>query len=178
MKICRKTSFPWEYAWIAFSGDMSNVFNTDKSVYHYPKHVGNELLELCTKKEKSPYPYVAILYKIIHYLLNGNEKEKDVVEQIKNYINFNYMNDLSVDKLSFIFSFERSYLYRLFKNKTGVSVKEYITKTRMHQAIVLLEKGYSVSSTAFSVGYKDEFNFSKAFKKRYAISPKNYMKNN
>jgi AraC-like DNA-binding protein len=41
----------------------------------------------------------------------------------------------------------------------------------MKSAKNLLEKGYSVSSTAFMVGYKDEFNFSKAFKKHFLVAP-------
>ena len=87
------------------------------------------------------------------------------------------MEDLSIKKLSSLFGFERTYLYRLFKKKVGVSIKDYVIKTRMNKAKLFLEKGYNVNSTATLVGYNDSFNFSKAFKKHYGISPNNITKN-
>ena len=82
-----------------------------------------------------------------------------------------------IKKLSSLFGFERTYLYRLFKKKVGVSIKDYVIKTRMNKAKLFLEKGYNVNSTATLVGYNDSFNFSKAFKKHYGISPNNITKN-
>ena len=35
-----------------------------------------------------------------------------------------------------------------------------------------MEKGYAVGETAFAVGYKDPFNFSKAYKRHFGVSPK------
>ena len=74
------------------------------------------------------------------------------------------MNSITVSSVSDYFRFERSYLYRIFKNYTGMSVKEYITKTRLEHAAILLKNGYSVIETAFAVGYNDPTNFSKAYK--------------
>ena len=51
-----------------------------------------------------------------------------------------------------------------------------LLKTDKNIDKILLEKGYSVCSTAFMVGYKDEFNFSKAFKSLFNTSPSNYKK--
>ena len=44
----------------------------------------------------------------------------------------------------------------------------------METANKLLSERYAVGVTAGAVGYKDEFNFSKAFKKYYGAPPKNY----
>jgi AraC-like DNA-binding protein len=81
------------------------------------------------------------------------------------------MHDLRVEELAHTFGFERSYLFRIFKARYGMSVKDYITKTRMENAKKLLMAGYTVCETAGLVGYEDEFNFSKAFKRYFGISP-------
>ncbi|MBE5733393.1 MAG: helix-turn-helix transcriptional regulator, partial [Clostridiales bacterium] len=70
------------------------------------------------------------------------------------------------------FGYERSYLYRIFKNHLGVGIKEYIIKTRMEHAQILLKQGYSVNKTSLAVGYKDQTNFSKAYKKHFGVPPK------
>jgi AraC-like DNA-binding protein len=86
------------------------------------------------------------------------------------------MNTLSVEQLSELFAFERSYLFRIFKARFGIGVKEYLTSVRMERAIGFLSDGHSVSECAALVGYGDEFNFSKAFKKKFGASPNQYKK--
>ena len=88
----------------------------------------------------------------------------------------NYMENLTVDALARAFGFERSYLFRLFKAKYTIGVKDYITEVRMKNAKRFLSEGHSVSVTAGMVGFKDEFNFSKAFKKHFGISASEFKK--
>jgi transcriptional regulator GlxA family with amidase domain len=66
----------------------------------------------------------------------------------------------------------------VFKNAYGVGIKDYITKMRMDEARLLLEKGYSVYNTACAVGYGDSSNFSKAYKKHFGNSPSKKAPNN
>ena len=82
------------------------------------------------------------------------------------------MNELSALAISDYFGYERSYLYRIFRNYSGMGIKEYIIKTRMEHAKLLLKNGYSVSNTALGVGYKEQSNFSKAFTKHFGTPPK------
>jgi two-component system response regulator YesN len=86
------------------------------------------------------------------------------------------MNDLKVDEIAKIFGFERSYLFRIFKAKYGIGLKEYIVKVRTDWAKKFLADGYSVVDTSFMVGYRDEFNFSRGFKKFVGVSPMEYKK--
>lgn len=162
---------PWEYVWIAFEGKIANIFNTDRSVYLYPKEIAQSLLALIKKEESSPNIFISILYQLIYSIFSNKHDNSDVVSKIIQYINFNYMTDITVKNLSLQFGYEQSYLYRLFKKKTKMSIKEYIIKTRMEQAKALLSLGYTVSKTAFAVGYSDTFNFSKSYKKYFGIAP-------
>ena len=77
----------------------------------------------------------------------------------------------SAEDIAEMFNYERSYLHRLFKERYGMTVKQYMTEVRMRQAKRLLKAGHSVIETAYQTGYGNEFNFSKAFKKFFGVPP-------
>ena len=82
------------------------------------------------------------------------------------------MEDISVESISSAFGFERSYLFRIFKKRYEIGLKEHITAVRMQHAKAFLSQGLRVSEAARLVGYTDVFNFSRAYKKFYNNSPK------
>lgn len=163
---------PWEYSWLAFNGELIKTFCTDRSVYSCPLEIGIKVKELTLNKHSSPFIFQSIVFSLLHELFSKTTKGDNIAHYIKGYIDVNYMNDISVESIAAYFGFERSYLYRIFKKEFGISVKNYIIEKRLSQGKSLLENGYSVKNTAFAVGYKDEFNFSKAYKERFNLSPK------
>lgn len=163
---------PWEYSWIAFRGDMEKIFDSGRSVYPVPMEIGATIRNLAQQNVTQPTVYISLLFRLVYTLFNEQKEFPDVVEKVKQYVQFNYMNDITVGKLSDYFGFERSYLYRLFHRKCGIGIKEFIIKTRMEQAQALLDKGYGVGETAFAVGYNDPFLFSKAYKRHFGVPPK------
>ncbi len=165
-------SDPWEYSWVAFRGDLADIFNTDRSVYPFPIDIGLSLRKLSHDRVTHPAIFISLIYKVIYHLFSEKKKNTDIPEKIMQYIKFNYMNDLTVIAISDYFGFERSYLYRIFRNYSGMGIKEYIIKTRMEHAELLLKNGYSVWNTALAVGYKEQSNFSKAYKKHFGNPPK------
>lgn len=162
---------PWEYSWIAFGGSMADIFDTDQSIYLFPMEIGTSVCELSLNGINSPAIFISLIYELIFYLFSEKKENTDITEKIKQYVIFNYMNDISVLSISDYFHFERSYLYRIFKRSSGMGIKEYIVKTRMEQAKILLKNGYSVGNTALAVGYKEQSNFSKAFTKHFGTPP-------
>ena len=163
---------PWEYSWVAFGGELADLFNTDRSVYPFPIEIGLSLREFSIDRETNPAIFLSLIYKLIYYLFNEKKENSSIPEKIRQYIDFNYMENISVITISNYFGYERSYLYRIFKNHFGVGIKEYIIKTRMEHAQILLKKGYSVGNTSLAVGYNDQTNFSKAYKKHFGMPPK------
>ena len=167
---------PWHYLWIAFSGSLAGAFSTDKSVYSFDGEIKREIASLIAANEDSQEAYAPFLYRLLCLYFSNAKSRGDKLLKIKSYIDYNYMKSLSVENLSELFNFERSYLFRIFKARFGIGVKEYLTNVRMERATGFLSEGHSVSECASLVGYGDEFNFSKAFKKRFGISPSQYKK--
>ena len=50
----------------------------------------------------------------------------------------------------------------------------YLTRRRMEVARDMIKEHCTVTETAGRVGYSDVYQFSRAFKKYYGVSPKNY----
>ncbi|MBO5286326.1 MAG: AraC family transcriptional regulator [Clostridia bacterium] len=167
---------PWYYMWIAFKGKNASIYDNAKSVYTCPDDLLKRIFDCINGDCLDAGMYSAILHELSYHLFAGAKTKDANVLKIKEYIDYNYMHDLKVESLSKIFGFERSYLFRIFKAEYGISLKEYIVKVRIERAKKFLLSGYSVVDTAFMVGYKDEFNFSRGFKKYVGVSPMGYKK--
>lgn len=164
---------PWEYMWIAFRTEGEEYFTDGCSVYDTPSGIDDRLHSLLKNDQLSHEGCLGIIYDLVYRVSESEESAggDEKIRRIRRYIKYNYMLPISVGSLAHDFGFERSYLYRMFKSKYGVGVKEYISSVRLERAEQFLRDGYSVKESAAMVGYTDEFNFSKAFKTRYGVSP-------
>ena len=72
------------------------------------------------------------------------------------------------------------YMRHCFKEETGETPLEYLTKMRIRQAKRHLRqnKFYSVGEIAYLCGFSDRYYFSKIFKKLTGMSPGEYQKSN
>lgn len=100
------------------------------------------------------------------------------VDDILSYINQNIQNPLTIEELSGHFYLSSSYLCRIFKSTTGMTINKYITAKRITLSKSLLSEGCSVSETCEKCGFNDYSNFLKAFTKAVGISPKKYAQFN
>ena len=67
---------------------------------------------------------------------------------------------------------------RSFKNKTGLSIVEYITQERLNTAKRILKKtDLPVKAVSSMVGYEDYAYFTRVFKKETGESPTTYRSN-
>lgn len=82
-----------------------------------------------------------------------------------------HKNELTLDFLAESCHISKSYLHKLFKKEFGMTPFQYITQTRMKQAKILLLEEFPVGVVASTVGYSDIYQFSRAFKRFYKISP-------
>ena len=66
---------------------------------------------------------------------------------------------------------DRRYLSRLFKEKTGRSIQQYLLEVRLQEADGYLLQGCSVREAAQLSGYEDVSNFSKLYKHHFGKTP-------
>lgn len=99
------------------------------------------------------------------------------IDRMLRYINRNLDKPLSVTDLAEHFHLHPTHLIRFFKEKTGETPANYIRIRRMETAKRLLEStDLYISQIMEQIGFCDESQFSKQFKKYYALSPRNYRK--
>ena len=60
--------------------------------------------------------------------------QKDYVAQVCNYIETNYSSQITVSGISETLGVERTYLSKLFRKKTGMSIGEYLMNIRFSHA--------------------------------------------
>lgn len=100
------------------------------------------------------------------------------VDEILSYINQNITGQLTIEELASHFYLSPSYLCRIFKSTTGMTINKYITAKRITLSKALLTEGLSVSETCEKCGFNDYSNFLKSFTKAVGISPKKYAQFN
>ena len=167
---------PWSYVWIGFNGEKAAIFDQCPDVYEYRQDTFGQISRAVSEGVKKSEIYISFIFRIIYNLFYTEKKDTDVLLQVKNYIDINYIDDLTVETISEFAGYDRRYLSRSFKARYGISIKEYIIKIRLDNAARLLSEGYKVADAAVMTGYPDVFNFSKMFKKFYGVSPSFYTK--
>ncbi len=103
----------------------------------------------------------------------SEEKIKKAIQ----YINENYMYDMSRDNLAASIDMHPDSLSRYFKIFTGKKLGEYINEFRVnHAAEKLKETDDNIIDIAFSVGFESLTSFNRAFLKFRGTTPKMYRK--
>lgn len=110
--------------------------------------------------------------------MEQNSYHQDCIN-IKEYIDQNYTNPLTLDSLSEQVYLSKYYLSHIFKTQTGTSPIKYMIHKRISKAATLLvTTDLSIKDIAMSVGYDDPVYFSQMFKKIQNVSPATYRSNN
>ncbi len=184
---------PWEYIWIDFRGEecsrllhmtnlsqqhpVTTVSGEDLApLFHINAYTGMQPFE---RERANAKLRLLLSYYIEYYPKASPASKTDYVALAKEYIENNYWKgSLSVAHVVTYVKVERSYLFRLFKEATGMSISGYLTACRIRRACDLLETSdLSIKSIACSVGFEDQLYFSKLFKKVTACTPSDYRRN-
>ena len=164
---------PWKYLWIGFSGKFANDFSKLNDVFTPNAALFSEF-NLAFRLDYGVEEFlVSMLFRLYCELLCSNVPT-DFVKKMVSFINVNYMKDISISKIASEFNVNRNYLSRIFKERLGISMQQYLIQKRLYASKKLLKQGYSIYQTSQLVGYNDQFVFSKAFKKHFGYPPSAY----
>ena len=154
---------------IGVSKRIRNLFSNLQFEYLYPKDFSKELssalmLELlfAIGREK-----LNISKNKLTYDVRIDEIQKEILRSPSEWQSVSYYADkcnLSISRF-----------HHIFKEQTGLSVKEYISNMRIKYASeILLETDISVSETANMLKYNSATYFIRDFKKQMGMTPNEY----
>jgi AraC family transcriptional regulator len=83
--------------------------------------------------------------------------------------------DLSLDLLAGELQLSKFHFHQLFRRATGETPRSYVERLRLEWAAVQLRiRRVAVVDVAFECGYRNHETFSRAFRARFAVSPREY----
>lgn len=105
------------------------------------------------------------------------DKSKGLIQQINDYIHQHYAENITRSEIGAEFYLVPEYLAKMYKKKTGVSLKDYINEYRIEQAKKMLQHtDKPVGEVAADVGFGNLSYFSTLFKKSAGMTPVEYRR--
>ncbi len=170
---------PWEYIWIGFDSDSfaKNVFTEHVFTCAGAGRIFRDMKK-CAGMDNGKSPFLCSkIWELVSLILDGAEDQPDHIDKALNYIHADYANGINVASVAERLNLDRTYFSVIFKKRLGVSPIKYLSDLRLEKAAELIVKhGKSPTTAALSVGYPDYCHFSRAFKKTFGKSPKEYVK--
>ena len=190
---------PWEYVWIEFDGlraketvELSGLC-VNSPVYKakykdVAQTMKDEMLYIINHKEDSPFHLIGHLYLFIDSFVKSstitqisksNNLRDFYIKEALSFIEQNFQNDITVEEIAACCGLNRSYFGKIFHEVLGKSPQEFLISYRMTKATELLKlTSLSIAEVGSAVGYSNQLHFSRAFKKIYGISPRQWRNEN
>lgn len=186
---------PWEYVWIEFDGlKVKEILqltelSPDTPVYRshskdLKEQLLNEMLYIVHNAEESPFHLIGHLYLFLDHLIQSSKRSNSApsskmsdyyIKEAIHYIEQNFQNNISIEEIASVCGINRSYFGKIFKKALGRSPQEFLMNYRMLKATELLKlTSLSIAEIGSAVGYENQLHFSRAFKRIYGISPREW----
>ena len=112
---------------------------------------------------------------------NAQANEDIIFEKLKyslDYIKENYAENIGVDTMAAVSNYSVSHFSKLFKQLTGASFTQYLKNYRLETAANRLRnESATISEIALSCGFSNLSYFTRAFYKKYNMTPSQYRRN-
>lgn len=122
---------------------------------------------------------IQVVQQTIEHMKNRcTDKNVKMVHQVITIIQNTYHEQISITSLSSRVYLSPNYLRSIFKENTGVTIHEYITKVRLEKAREMLgDASLRIHDIAQKVGYESASYFCSLFLKSQGVTPNEYRKN-
>ncbi len=185
---------PWTYTWLGFDGSSVPAFllasgiSANNPIIHDKDNLAKEYFERINAihSEKGYFDLSCLgeAYKLFEELIENGQPDQPIlsvteskIHSAKEFILNNYQFPISVIDISKNSQVTPNYLANIFTKHEKMSPKQFLTKTRMEKAAVLISTGvYKINEVGKMVGYPNQLHFSNEFKKYYGVSPSKYIK--
>lgn len=126
-----------------------------------------------------------LVHQILHELLQITREAGEtrsiaparqrVADHARKYIEEHYREELTVELICQQVGFSKFYLCRLFKERTGLTLHQYLTSCRINKSREYLTRSkLAVHAIAREVGFKNTLAYSRAFKQYMNMTPSEY----
>ncbi|MGN8648080.1 helix-turn-helix transcriptional regulator [Gracilibacillus sp. HCP3S3_G5_1] len=121
---------------------------------------------------------IGLLYRYLQPIEEGSTQIlSDKVREVVSYINENYANKLTLDKIAEQSFSSKYYLSHTFKEQLGITIGNYIKEVRLFHSIRMLERtNEKIVTIALSNGFPSLRSFNEAFKSRFHHTPAAFRK--
>ena len=107
-----------------------------------------------------------------------NSDEQTTIKYLKEYVENNYIYDISMQEAAEEMGYSDAYFSKLFKQYFNQNFTAYLTEYRIKKAKELLSNtNHSIKDISRMVGYTDSNYFSKIFKRLVGEIPSKYREN-
>jgi AraC-like DNA-binding protein len=110
-------------------------------------------------------------------LTSKPDEGDEFIDRLHRIIRKNLSNtDFNIDAIAAEMGLSRSAFYKKVKGQTGFAPIDLIKEFRLSHAAELLQTtNLSIAEVAFRSGFADASYFGKCFRKRYGLSPREYL---
>lgn len=194
---------PWHYIWIIFKGSLvprylracgisknNAIYRPKDYTIQTTQRIKSHLNAILENPNKSKAYILGHLHLFFAELEAnaaapaGNKFHEDsagnyYLSEAVRYINVNYPNIISLDEICSFCNISRSHMGRLFREYYHTSLQDYLIQIRLSKAKeLLINTSLPVYEIANQVGYQNELNLLRAFKKKFGVSPNTFRKQN
>lgn len=164
-----------------FSGDQITIGSLDARNSPIAEQIFNRLDQLSPESDYYQAELYSALLQLIILLGENNqapvENTPGAIQTAVDYINEHVTEDIGIESICSKIYMSKYHFCREFKKKIGMTVMEYILKTRITMAKELLCEGsMSVTDISEACGFSSISYFSRAFKNETGVTPLQYKK--
>jgi AraC-like DNA-binding protein len=118
-----------------------------------------------------------LLMQVSQQYGNNDAKENNYCELAMEYLDKHYMNDMNITDTADHLNISYSYLSKVFRARTGMTLTDYLNTTRIEKSKDYLTNTFlNLSEISKEVGYNNVQSYQRFFKKYVNITPGDYRK--
>ena len=188
---CADKKDPWKYVWLEFDGLRAPEYLNSAGLLpgqpiYRPQSpalgepVRDTMLYIAGHSDASTLHLIGHLCLFLDALLQssatrrglgGSQLQDFYIQEAITYMERNYQRELTMEELADA--------CKLFKDKMGCPPQEFLIRLRMSKAAEQMKTTRnSIGDIAALCGYPNQLHFSRAFKKRFGVSPREWRTQN
>ncbi|MDL2233159.1 AraC family transcriptional regulator [Ruminococcaceae bacterium OttesenSCG-928-L11] len=196
LKCARNSAKPWTFFWVRFRGSACDFFYEKMDAGSFTEHHVENPEDLHRAYEQVlelfNLPGVEVFFRLSNSIsrlltayLNLSTlkspkylRHQQTISKATEFIKENYNRQLDIEQLAGQAGLSKFYFIKLFKEFMHIAPYEYIIVYRINEAKKFLRlSNLKVSQVSEAVGFNDECNFIRTFKRITGFTPLQYRDN-